>query len=61
MCNNHKDNAVLFAKQNKTEQLCCVGVVLYMAVRICCKHNGAVLPVSAALVGRGVDGADAMA
>jgi hypothetical protein len=26
-----------------------------------CKHNGAVLPLSAALVGRGADGVDAMA
>jgi hypothetical protein len=30
-------------------------------VRNSCKHNGAVLPVSAAPVGRGADGVDAMA
>jgi hypothetical protein len=30
-------------------------------VRNSCKHNGAVLPLSAAPVGRGADGADAMA
>jgi hypothetical protein len=30
-------------------------------VRNNCKHNGAVLPFSAALVGRGADGVDAMA
>jgi hypothetical protein len=30
-------------------------------VRNSCKHNGAVLPLSAALVGRGADGVDAMA
>jgi hypothetical protein len=30
-------------------------------VRNSCKHNGAVLPLSAAPVGRGADGVDAMA
>jgi hypothetical protein len=30
-------------------------------VRNSCKHNGAVLPFSAAPVGRGADGVDAMA
>jgi hypothetical protein len=30
-------------------------------VRNSCKHNGAVLPVSAAPVGRGADGVDALA
>jgi hypothetical protein len=30
-------------------------------VRISCKHNGAVLPLSSAPEGRGVDGVDAMA
>jgi hypothetical protein len=35
--------------------------VLAWDVRNSCKHNGAVLPLSAAPVGRGADGVDAMA
>jgi hypothetical protein len=41
------------------------GVSAYLVqawdVRNSCKHNGAVLPLSAAPVGRGADGVDAMA
>jgi hypothetical protein len=41
----------------------CISAYLVQAwdVRNSCKHNGAVLPLSAAPVGRGVDGVDAMA
>jgi hypothetical protein len=40
----------------------CIAVFLEKAwdVRNCCKHNGAVLPPSAAPVGRGADGIAAM-
>jgi hypothetical protein len=36
-------------------------LVQALDVRNSCKHNGAVLPLSAAPVGRGADGVDAMA
>jgi hypothetical protein len=41
----------------------CISAYLVQAwdVRNSCKHNGAVLPLSAAPVGRGADGVDAMA
>jgi hypothetical protein len=48
-----------------SQEWMCVIVSAYLVqawdVRNSCKHNGAVLPLSAAPVGRGADGVDAMA
>jgi hypothetical protein len=37
-----------------------LGMRVVVALQHCVEHNGAVLPLSAALVGRGADGVDAM-